>query len=315
MKLEPGATIGILGGGQLGRMLAQAANRLGFNVHIFTPETNSPAGRVAAKTTVAGYEDLSAVRDFANACDVVTYEFENVPVDTAKAAQAVSVLRPGTAALDVAQDRLSEKSFIQDQGARTVGFTSIESLTDLEDGLLELGTPAILKTRRLGYDGKGQVRITDPEQAADAYEDIKSAPAILEGFAPFVRELSIIAARSVEGDIRPFALAENTHEGGILRLSQAPADVDKATRDQALDIATNLLEALDYVGVLAVELFQLEDGALLVNEIAPRVHNSGHWTQDGCHCDQFEQHIRAIAGWPLGDTIAHSSIEMPLSSF
>lgn len=310
MRLEPGATIGILGGGQLGRMLAQAANRLGFDVHVFTPEQGSPAERVSANTVIADYDDLDAVRAFARVCDVVTYEFENVPVETARAAASVSSLCPGVAALEVAQDRLTEKTFIRDKGARTVGFVQVDTLSDLEDGLLELASPAILKTRRLGYDGKGQVKIEEADQAEAAFEAIKGAPAILEGFASFKRELSIIAARSVEGDIRPFALAENKHEGGILRVSHAPAEVDNTTRDDALRIATALLEALDYVGVLAVELFQLDDGSLVVNEIAPRVHNSGHWTQDGCHCDQFEQHVRAIAGWPLGDTIAHSSIEM-----
>lgn len=308
--LQPGSVIGILGGGQLGRMLAQAASRLGFDVHIFTPEKDAPASRVATHATVAAYDDLEAVKQFASACDVVTYEFENVPVATAEAAASVSTLRPGTRALEVAQDRLVEKKFINNETAQTVPFAPVSTADELLSGVETIGTPSILKTRRLGYDGKGQVRINSADDADDAFIQIKGAPAILEGFARFTRELSVIAARSVNGEVKVFPLAENQHEGGILRHSFAPAPVDDITEAEALKIATALLEALDYVGVLAVELFQLEDGSLLVNEIAPRVHNSGHWTQDGCHCDQFEQHIRAVAGWPLGDPSAHSQIEM-----
>ncbi|TGY89263.1 5-(carboxyamino)imidazole ribonucleotide synthase [Marinicauda algicola] len=308
--LQPGARIGILGGGQLGRMLAMAAARLGFDAVIYTPDEDSPASRVAAETVVAPYEDLEAVRRFAQRVDVVTYEFENVPVETAHAAAAHAPVRPDPKALEVAQDRCVEKEFVNANGAATVPWRAVGSRETLGEALDYIGTPAILKTRRFGYDGKGQAALKSRDDAQAAFEAIGARPAILEGFAQFTRELSILAARGLNGEIRAYPLSENRHGGGILKETEAPAEADEVTRSQAFALATNLLEALDYIGLLAVELFDLGDGRLLVNEIAPRVHNTGHWTMDACLCDQFEQHIRAIAGWPLGDPEALAPARM-----
>lgn len=299
--LSPAGRIGVLGGGQLGRMLALAAARLGLDAVIFDPEADCPAGRVAAQTVTAAYEDLDAVARFAQSVDVVTYEFENVPVEAARAAARHAPLRPGVQALDVAQDRVREKTFLNDHGAPTVAFRPVGSSEDARKAAEALGVPAILKTRRFGYDGKGQAVVRSVDEAAGAFEQIGARPAILEAFAPFVRELSVIAARGLDGSVRAYPAGENSHEGGILRETRAPAQLSDATRAEALRIAEAVLTALDYVGVIGVELFELEDGRLLVNEIAPRVHNTGHWTQDACACDQFEQHVRAVAGWPLGD--------------
>jgi len=300
-QLSPTGRIGVLGGGQLGRMLAMAAGRLGLDTVIFDPEPDCPASRVAAETVTAAYEDLDAVARFAASVDVVTYEFENVPVEAARTAAEHAVLRPGVRALDVAQDRVSEKSFLNDHGAPTVAFRAVASAVEANEAAQALGVPAILKTRRFGYDGKGQAVVRRVEDAGDAFKAIGERPAILEAIAPFVRELSVIAARAVDGTMRAYPAGENTHEGGILRETRAPAQLSNATRAEALRIAETILTALDYVGVIGVELFELEDGSLLVNEIAPRVHNTGHWTMDACACDQFEQHVRAVAGWPLGD--------------
>jgi len=308
--LQPGARIGILGGGQLGRMLAMAAARLGFDAVIFTPDTDSPASRVAAETVVAPYDDLDAVRAFAKSVDVVTYEFENVPVDTARAAGEHAPVRPAPKALEVAQDRRVEKEFVAASGAATVPWASVDSRDALNAAARTVGTPAILKTRRFGYDGKGQAVLHGPGEAGEAFEAIGGKPAILEGFADFTRELSILAARGLDGTVRAYPLAENRHGGGILKQSEAPAEADETTREAAFSIAVDLMEALDYVGLIAIELFDLGEGRLLVNEIAPRVHNTGHWTMDACACDQFEQHVRAIAGWPLGDPQPHSPARM-----
>lgn len=308
--LQPGARIGILGGGQLGRMLALAAARLGFDAVIYTPDEDSPASRVAAETIVAPYEDLDAVRLFAKSVDVVTYEFENVPVETAHAAGEAAPVRPDPKALEVAQDRTVEKDFLNANRAPTVAYRTIGSLPELKDAILQIGTPSILKTRRFGYDGKGQAVIRSADEAGEAWAAIGENPAILEGFARFERELSIIAARGLNGEVRAYPLSENTHADGILKETEAPAEAEDATRQKAFAIAVALLEALDYTGVLGVELFDLGGGELLVNEIAPRVHNTGHWTMDACACDQFEQHVRAVAGWPLGDPEPHSPARM-----
>ncbi|MFC4724861.1 5-(carboxyamino)imidazole ribonucleotide synthase [Glycocaulis abyssi] len=308
--LKPGARIGILGGGQLGRMLAMDAARLGFDVHIFTPEDNSPAARVAAACTVAPYEDLDAVARFAADVDIVTYEFENVPVETARKAGEHAPLRPGVKALEVCQDRVTEKRFVNDAGIETTPWRAVSSAADAVEAIDALGTPAILKTRRMGYDGKGQQVIRKAEDAAAAFEALGGVACILEAFAPFTREVSVVAARSVEGQIAAYPLAENHHEGGILRTSIAPAPGAGALAGQALRIASAVLEGLDYVGVLAVELFVLEDGRLWVNEIAPRVHNTGHWTMDACAVSQFQQHVRAVAGWTLGDPAPHTAARM-----
>jgi 5-(carboxyamino)imidazole ribonucleotide synthase len=309
--LAPGATIGILGGGQLGRMLSQAASRLGFDVVILDPEDNSPAGRVSRGQIVAAYDDPTALNVFGRVCDVVTFEFENVPAASVeRLAEAGALVAPGPVALAVAQDRVEEKTFLNAVGAPTVAFAAVDSLEDLTAALRTLGTPALLKTRRDGYDGKGQVWIRSAKQAAAALASLGGQPAILEARADFTRELSIIAARGRDGAIAVYPLGQNHHAGGVLRTTNAPAAVDAKTERRARAIATAVLEGLAYVGVIGIELFDLGDGRLLVNEIAPRVHNTGHWTQDGCVCDQFEQHIRAIAGWPLGATVAHARVEM-----
>ncbi|MEQ7154469.1 5-(carboxyamino)imidazole ribonucleotide synthase [Brevundimonas aurifodinae] len=309
--LAPGSTIGILGGGQLGRMLSQAAGRLGFDVVILDPEDNSPAGRVSRGQIVAAYDDPTALNVFGRVCDVVTFEFENVPATSMeRLAEAGALVAPGPVALAVTQDRVEEKTFLNGVGAATVAFAAIDSLDDLTAALDTLGTPSVLKTRREGYDGKGQVWIKSPRQAEAAFEAIEGRPAVLEARADFARELSIIAARGRDGAVAVYPLGENRHAGGVLRTTLAPAVVDARTERRARAIARAVMEGLEYVGVIGIELFDLGNGQLLVNEIAPRVHNTGHWTQDGCVCDQFEQHIRAVAGWPLGPTAAHARVEM-----
>ena len=308
--LAPTSRIGILGGGQLGRMLALSAARLGLDVVIFDPEPDCPASRVAAQTITAAYEDLDAVAKFAASVDAVTYEFENVPAETAATAAQHAPLRPGAKALDVAQDRVTEKTFLNAHGAPTVAFRAVSTLQELHTAISELGLPAILKTRRFGYDGKGQAVIREMADAEDALAAMKGQPAILEAFADFTMELSIVAARGLDGAVEAYPLSENRHSDGILRESFAPADVSAALTDQAFKMVCSVLKALDYVGVMGMELFALKDGSLLVNEIAPRVHNTGHWTQDACTVCQFEQHIRAVAGWPLGDPAPHASAQM-----
>ena len=309
--LPPGSTVGILGGGQLGRMLALAAARLGLDVVVLTPDEDSPASRVVKQTIVGAYDDPAALKAFAAACDVITYEFENVPADTVDALIDLGAeVAPGPLALAVAQDRVSEKTFLNAVGAPTVPFEAIDKAGDIPAAAKALGHPALLKTRREGYDGKGQVWIERSEGETDAFSTIGGKPAILEGRADFVRELSVIAARGRDGEIALYPLSDNHHEGGVLRRTLAPAEVSRATAEQAERIAIQILTGLDYVGVMGVELFELADGRLLVNEIAPRVHNTGHWTQDGAATDQFEQHIRAVAGWPLGPTDALRRVEM-----
>ncbi len=310
--LARGSVIGVLGGGQLGRMLALAGARLGFDVHILDPDPDAPAGRVAAKRIAAQYDDHDAVAAFAADCDAVTYEFENIPTAAVRAAAAVRPVRPHVRALEVAQDRVTEKTFVTEAGAAATRFAAVATRTELDRALPSIGIPALLKTRRMGYDGKGQARITDAAAAAldAAWDEMKGAPAILEAHVDFVRELSVIAARGADGAIAVYPLAENRHENGVLRESRAPAPAAEPLKAEAEAIVRALLAALDYVGVLAVELFETSDGALLVNEMAPRVHNSGHWTLDAAACDQFEQHIRAVAGWPLGGTEALTRARM-----
>jgi 5-(carboxyamino)imidazole ribonucleotide synthase len=303
LPLSPGAKIGILGGGQLGRMLALAAARLGFDVVVLTPEADAPASRVADRTVLAPYDDAPALAELAQACAIVTFEFENVPAEVVAALHGLGVpTAPSDLALATAQDRVIEKTFFRDQGIATVDFAAVDTADDIVAGLARLGGPALLKTRRDGYDGKGQAWIATPEEAHAAFERLGGVPMILEARAPFVRELSIIAARGRDGAFAAYPLTENTHRGGVLHLSIAPAEAMARTHEAASALARTTLERLDYVGVAGIELFELADGELLVNEFAPRVHNSGHWTLDACEVDQFEQHIRAIAGWPLGPT-------------
>ena len=309
--VAPGSVIGILGGGQLGRMLAMAAGRIGLDVAILTPDPDSPASRVAAHTLIADYDDPDGLSRLAELSGVVTYEFENVPALAVERLQALGVaVAPGALALATAQDRVTEKSFFRANGIRTVAFASIDRASDIAPALERLGAPALLKTRRDGYDGKGQAWVERAEQAREAFLRIGETPAILEARADFRRELSIIAARGRDGVVACYALTENTHLEGVLRTSRAPAKASAEITAQAVRIAELTLEQLDYVGVAGIELFELHDGALLVNEFAPRVHNSGHWTLDACEMDQFEQHIRAVAGWPLGPTTMFSAVEM-----
>ncbi len=292
-------------------MLALAAARLGFDVGILTPEADAPASRVAAFSLVAAYDDPQALAEFADRCAVITFEFENVPAGVVQQLAALGAeVAPGALALATAQDRVAEKSFFEANGVPTVAFAEINSVADIERALERLGAPAVLKTRREGYDGKGQAWVQGGADAASAWNRIGRAPAILEAKCAFVREVSVIAARGRDGLVADYALTENVHENGVLRRSIAPAPATEKVKAEADRIAATLLERLDYVGVMGVEMFELADGTLLVNEIAPRVHNSGHWTLDACEVDQFEQHIRAVAGWPLGPTKMLAAVEM-----
>ncbi len=307
--LQTGTKIGILGGGQLGRMLSVAAARLGFASHIYEPGANPPAGQVADRVTTAGYDDAQALQAFADSVDVITYEFENIPTQALDLLEAHRPIRPGREALRVSQDRLTEKNFLHGLGLKTAPFADITDLQSLMAAIDEIGAPAILKTRRFGYDGKGQARLKTPEDAESALADMAGAPAILEGFVNFSHEVSVIAARGLDGQVACFDPGENVHRDGILHTTTLPARLTASQRTDAVLLAANILNALDYVGVMGVELFVTSEG-LIVNEIAPRVHNSGHWTQNGCAVDQFEQHIRAVAGWPLADGQRHSDVVM-----
>ncbi len=307
--LAPGAVIGILGGGQLGRMLAVAAARLGFLVHVYDPAPGTPASAVAARVTTAAYDDQAALAAFAATVDVITYEFENIPAPALDLLDQTRPVRPGRRALAVSQDRLAEKEFLNALGLATAPHAQIDALSDLTVALGTVGTPSILKTRRFGYDGKGQIRITSRDQAVDAFAALRGAAAVLEGVVPFDSEISVIAARGLTGAVACYDPGENVHRAGILHTTTAPAILSTDQTADAVLLAGRILNALDYVGVLGVELFVTPQG-LIVNEIAPRVHNSGHWTMNGCVIDQFEQHIRAITGWPLGDGTRHSDVEM-----
>lgn len=311
--LERGATIGILGGGQLGRMLALAAARLDLKTHIYCPEVNSPAAEVASSHTQAAYDDLDALYRFAKSCDIVTYEFENVPAMAARTAANASILRPNAKALDVAQDRLTEKTFIQNTaGVAVAQFRKVDHVHEARRALRTMEFPVVIKTRRFGYDGKGQVVVKSDKELESAFAALpKDAPCIIEGFVPFKREVSIIAARSANGQHASYPLIENIHKKHILHSSTVPAPNTTAELSaRAAKFAFKIMDKLEYVGVMATEFFELTDGSLIVNEIAPRVHNSGHWTQNAGCVDQFELHIRAIAGWPLGSTEPQLDVTM-----
>ena len=309
--LGPDATIGILGGGQLGRMLALAAARLGFKCHVLCPDPNSPAFEVVRRVTEADYSDMAALDRFANDVDVVTYEFENVPAETATFLSARKPVLPDPKVLATTQDRLVEKEFVARLGIATAKFARVDCAESLGAALAAVGTPAVLKTRRFGYDGKGQMLLRAPD--ATAFEHLGGQPQILEAFVPFEREISVVAARARDGHVECFDVTENEHRDHILKTSRVPAAITPAVAAEAQRIAKAIAEAFAYVGVLAVEMFVVPDGgghAVLVNEIAPRVHNSGHWTIDGASVSQFEQHIRAVAGLPLGKPIRRGRIEM-----
>lgn len=307
---RPGDAIGILGGGQLGRMLAMAAADMGLDVHIFTPETDSPAARVARRTWVADWSDEAALKAFAASVAAATLEFENVPVAAADLIERHGVpMRPNGRTLARAQDRLAEKMFFRSIGIEPAPFARVDGPDDIQPALDALGGDGVLKSRFSGYDGKGQVRLKG-KAPETAWRDVGAGPSIIEAWIAHDREISVVAARGADGAFVAFDPPENDHSGGILRTSVFPSSAPKAVLEKAVALTKRLADELDYVGVLALELFLTKDGELLANEFAPRVHNSGHWTQDACRTGQFEQHIRAVCGWPLGDPTRHSDGEM-----
>ncbi len=311
--LSPGDTIGILGGGQLGRMLALAAARLGLNCHIYAPDEDSCAFDVVRRSTRAAYEDEAALARFADSVDVITYEFENVPAKTAAFLAERRPVLPDPRVLETTQDRLIEKDFLKSLKIPTAPYAPVHSASEVADGIAAVGRPAVLKTRRLGYDGKGQAAIAKSGDAAAAWRALHEVPCILEGFVKFQREVSVIAARNADGKVQCFEVTENDHRNHILQVSKVPAKVTPVVATEARRIATRIVKAFDYVGVMGVEMFVVGSGksqTVLVNEIAPRVHNSGHWTIDGATVSQFEQHIRAVAGWPLAKPVRLGRVEM-----
>ena len=311
--LPMGATIGIIGGGQLGRMLAMAAARLGFKVIVLEPQEDCPASQIANNHLVAHYDDAGALEHLAENVDVITYEFENVAIATLKELSSQIAIYPPVDALRISQDRLLEKEFLNKSGIKTAPFFDITTKQSLIDALGKSHGRGILKTRRFGYDGKGQTRFSgngDDPHPADVIADLAGAPAILEGFVEFECEISVIATRDQDGRIECFDPAENVHKDGILFSSCVPATVVDTTKAAATKAAADLAEQLDYVGTLGLELFVMADGTLIANEFAPRVHNSGHWTEAACAVSQFEQHIRAIVGWPLAPQHRHSDCLM-----
>jgi 5-(carboxyamino)imidazole ribonucleotide synthase len=308
--LEAGATIGILGGGQLGRMLALAAARLGFKCHVFSPSPDSPAFDVVHRVTCADYTDTEALDRFAADVDVVTYEFENVPAETATFLAARVPVLPDPKILATTQDRLAEKKFVTSLGIGTAPFADVGEAAALTPAIERIGRPAVLKTRRFGYDGKGQLTIKNGTDPQAAWREVGGQPCILEAFIPFEREVSVVAARGQDGAVECYDVTENEHRDHILKVSSVPAEVSEAGARQALQIAETIAQKFGYVGVLAVEMFVLREGGILVNEIAPRVHNSGHWTLDGASISQFEQHIRAVAGWALAKPVRYGRVEM-----
>lgn len=300
--LLPGRTIGILGSGQLGRMLALSARQMGYKVHLFSPDSPSPAGQIADREFVADYLDLDQIRAFARTVDVITYEFENVPLATALAAAELVDVRPGPQVLAVAQNRIREKLFMRDNGLPVAPFAPIQNLYELHQALQTIGVPAVLKTAESGYDGKGQFKLTHASQAEEAWQAIGQKPAILEGFVQFEREVSVVAARGIDGSFAHYGVIENKHARHILDLSLSPARVSPAVLEKAVQYAEVVLQKLDVIGVLCVEFFLQADGSLLLNEIAPRPHNSGHLTIESHTTSQFEQQLRAVCGLPLGST-------------
>jgi 5-(carboxyamino)imidazole ribonucleotide synthase len=313
VTLKPGDTVGILGGGQLGRMLVLAAARLGLKSHVFSPDPDSPAFDVVQKATCAEYADVEALEMFASEVDVITYEFENIPAATALILQARRPVLPDTTVLETTQDRLAEKNFVTGLGIGTAAYADVSSAEELRAAVAKIGLPAVLKTRRFGYDGKGQAMIREGDDLDAVWDALGTRSAILEAFVPFEREVSVIAARSANGEVTCYDVTENEHRHHILKFSHAPAAIPDSLAAQARGIAEKIASALNYVGVLAIELFVVpgKDGpTLLVNETAPRVHNSGHWTLDGASVSQFEQHIRAIAGWPLAHPVRHGKVTM-----
>ncbi len=309
----PGSRLGIVGGGQLARMIALAAAELGISSHIFTPEPHSPAGDVAAEITQAAYDDEIALAAFAESVDIITYEFENVPAKTAAVLASRRPLHPNANALETTQDRLLEKDFISNLNLPVASFHAIDTISDLSRGVQTLGSPCILKTRRFGYDGKGQIKISANDSLSQAFDEMAGAPAILEAFIPFTREISVVAARTAQGEFCAFDICENVHRDHILQFTHVPANIQSKTAAIAISAAKKIADALQYVGIIAVEMFVISDDSgerIIINEIAPRVHNSAHWTIDGANTSQFQQHVRAICGLPLGSVTRRGTIEM-----
>ncbi len=298
----PGSTIGILGSGQLGRMLALEARRMGYKVHTFSPEKNSPTGQIADLEFIASYNDTDAAREFASGVDVVTLEFENIAFDVASAIEAIKPIRPKPSVLHTAQHRLREKTFLSSNNFPVTPFRTITSENDLEVAVTTLGTPCVLKTAGFGYDGKGQAKVESLDEALVAWRKLDSTEAILEAFVSFEKEISVVAARGLDGSFVPFTPVENTHRNHILDVTIAPANISESLASQAIQLTQDVMTALDCVGVLCVEFFVTKDGKLIINELAPRPHNSGHWTIDGCITNQFEQQLRAVCGLTLGAT-------------
>ena len=308
--LPPNATIGLVGGGQLGRMSALAAARLGYRCHILTRERDSPASQVSAAATISDYQEPDGLREFAAAVDVISFEFENVSAEGLDLLASLKPVRPSPAILRTSQDRILEKSFLNGAGVPTASWLPVGSLAELRAAVERIGLPAVLKTTRLGYDGKGQAMLRQPEDVADAFAALSPKPLILEGFIDFAQEISVVAARGADGAYTAFDAVENRHRDHILDLTLAPARIPEVVDRQAQSIARRVADALDLVGLLAVEMFVDAHGRVLVNEIAPRPHNSGHWTIDACPASQFEMHVRAIAGLPLPPAIRHSDAVM-----
>ena len=298
----PGATVGVLGSGQLGRMFAIAARRMGYRVHTFSPDSDTPTGQIADLEIEAAYDDLDAVRNFARGVDVVTFEFENVPFVTVEAAQEYAPVRPRGEVLHITQNRLREKQWLSKNGFPVAPFAHIQALEDLENALQTIGAPAILKTAGFGYDGKGQTKIDNVNSAHTAFAQLNGADGVLEKRVDFEKEVSVVAARGVDGSFAHYGVVENQHTSGILDLTIAPADIEVCMREEAIAIAEAVLHELGVVGVLCVEFFVARGGDLIINELAPRPHNSGHWTFDACVTSQFEQQLRAVCGLPLGST-------------
>lgn len=298
----PGATIGVLGSGQLGRMFAIAARRMGYRVHTLSPDSDTPTGQVADHEVEASYDDLDAVREFARRVEVITFEFENVPAATVEAAAQIVPVRPSGIVLHTAQNRLREKTFLEKNGFPVTRFRPVRSLDELRMALVEVGLPAVLKTAGYGYDGKGQSKIESVADIERAWQAVGEQQAILEAFVEFEREVSVVAARGQDGSFAHYGVIENEHRRHILDVSVAPASVSEKIAREAIEIARDILETLDVVGVMCVEFFLTRDERLLVNELAPRPHNSGHFTFDACLTSQFEQQLRAVCLLPLGST-------------
>lgn len=308
--ISPGATIGIVGGGQLGRMMIHAASRMGYNTAVYCDKADSPAFHVANQSITAPYDDEKALGRFAEICDVVTFEFENIPHKTVRQLEKHTIVRPNWKALHISQNRIREKDFVNALGIATAKYKAVHDRESIVKAMDEVGTPCILKTTELGYDGKGQVVIGEDSSPEEIWNSFSANEGIIEQWVPFKLELSIVAARGLDGEYQPFTPVQNIHKDGILDTTIAPAEISRELGERACKISQTLMDKLQYVGILAVEFFVTEDDKLLVNEFAPRPHNSGHWTIDACCTNQFEQHIRAICGLPLGDPACHSKAVM-----